>query len=103
VNEALTQAQRYRDLYGELEPGATQQRTATQPAFDASKYISKDDYDAALKRIEGQSLFVIKEGLKASQDYMTRFKKPLDIDALEKFAVEKGLPINQAYRDFVAP
>jgi hypothetical protein len=103
VNEALTQAQRYRDLYGELEPGATPRTAAAQPAFDASKYISKDDYDAALKRIEGQSLFVIKEGLKASQDYMTRFKKPLDIDALEKFAVEKGLPINQAYREFVAP
>ncbi len=103
VDQYAAQAQRYRDLYGELEPGVTPQQRVTTPAFDASQYISKSDYDAALKRIEGQSLFVIKEGLKASQDYMANFGKPLDIDALEKFAVEKGLPINQAYREFVAP
>jgi hypothetical protein len=102
VNEALQQAQRYRDLYGELDPGTTQ-RTVQTPAIDESKFISKADYDAALQRIEGQSLFVIKEGLKASQDYYANFGKPLDIDALEKFAVEKKLPLNQAYREYVAP
>ena len=102
VDEALQAAQRYRDLYGELDPGAPQ-RTVATPSFDASKFMTKEEYDAALKRIEGQSLFVIKEGLKASQDYMANFGKPLDIDALEKFAVEKGLPINQAYEKFVAP
>jgi hypothetical protein len=104
VDNALAAAQRYRDLYGELPGDTTHQRqTVTTPAFDSSQYISKKEYDESLKRIEGQSLYVIKEGLKASQDYFSKFGKPLDIDALEKFAVEKGLPLNVAYTQMIQP
>jgi hypothetical protein len=104
VDEAVAAAQRYRDLYGDLPSDGTQQsRVVATPAFDGSKYISRDDYEKELKRIEGQSLYVIKEGLKASQDYMSKFGKPLDIDALEKFAIEKNLPINLAYQQMIQP
>jgi hypothetical protein len=103
VDEAAAVAQRYRDLYGELPGDTTQHRNVATPALDTSKFMTKDEYDAALKRIEGQSLYVIKEGLKASQDYFSKFGKPLDIDALEKFAVEKGLPLNVAYTQMIQP
>lgn len=104
VDDAVARAQRYQDLYGELpNDGSQPQASQRQPAFDTSKFISREDYDKELKRIEGQSLYVIKEGLKASQDYMSRFNKPLDIDALEKFAVEKNLPINLAYEKMIQP
>lgn len=103
VDEALAQAQRFRDLYGELPNDGSQRQVVQTPAFDGSKYISREDYDKELKRIEGQSLYVIKEGLKASQDYMSKFGKPLDIDALEKFAVERNLPINLAYKEMIQP
>jgi hypothetical protein len=103
-DENMAMTQRYRDLYGELPGDPTHQRqTVTTPAFDSSQYISKKEYDESLKRIEGQSLYVIKEGLKASQDYFAKFGKPLDIDALEKFAVEKGLPLNLAYSQMIQP
>lgn len=103
VDDAVSKAQRYQDLYGELPNDGTQRQTVATPAFDGSKYISRDDYEKELKRIEGQSLYVIKEGLKASQDYMSKFGKPLDIDALEKFALERNLPINLAYKEMIQP
>ena len=103
VDDAVARAQRYQDLYGELPNDGAQPRTVATPAFDTSKYIPREDYEKDLKRIEGQSLYVIKEGLKASQDYMSKFGKPLDIDALEKFAIEKNLPINLAYKEMIQP
>lgn len=102
VDDAVARAQRYQDLYGEL-PNDGQPRVVATPALDDKKYLTREEYDAAVKRIEGQSLYVIKEGLKASQDYMSKFGKPLDIDALEKFAIEKNLPINLAYKEMIQP
>jgi hypothetical protein len=104
VDEAAATTQRYRDLYGELPGDPTHQRqVVTTPAFDSSQYISKKEYEESLKRIEGQSLYVIKEGLKAADHYRSTFGKPLDIDALEKFAIEKGLPLNVAYSQMIQP
>ena len=34
---------------------------------------------------------------------MQRFKDILDVDAVEKLALEKGLPLDQAYKEFIAP
>jgi hypothetical protein len=100
VDEALGAAQRYRDLYGELDPA--QHRPVVSPT-DMSKYVSAEDYQKELKRIEGQSLYVIKEAVKASQDHFAKFGEPLDIDALEKYAVERNLPIDRAYKDMIQP
>lgn len=97
--------QRYIDTYGELpsEGAARAGVPGAQAALDASKYISRDDYQKEIQRVESQSLFVVKEGIKAASDYLHRFGKPLDIDALEQFAVEKKLPINLAYQEMIKP
>ena len=103
VERANAILQEYVTTYGEL-PSAAAVRAGNpdaRAALDASKFLTREDHDAALKRIESQSLYVIKEGIKASQDYMARFGKPLDIDALEKHAIEKQLPLNLAYQDFI--
>ncbi len=103
VARANSILQEYVNTYGEL-PSAAAVRSGNPDAklaFDASKFLSKEEHETALKRIESQSLYVIKEGIKASQDYYSRFGKPLDIDALEKHAIEKQLPINLAYQDFI--
>jgi hypothetical protein len=102
-DDAMALRQRYIDTYGALSDDPTQHRTVATPSIDPNQYISKKEYEDSLKRIEGQSLYVIKEGLKASQDYFSKFGKPLDIDALEKFAVEKGLPLNVAYTQMIQP
>ena len=100
VEEALKTAQRYRDLYGEIEEGKP---IVSSPAFDASKYVPIEEFQKKVNEIGAQSLFVTKEGIKAASDYMFRFKEPLDVDALEKYAIEHKLPINMAYKEFIQP
>ena len=38
-----------------------------------------------------------------TMDHFQRFKEPVDVDALEAFAIKSGLPLRQAYKEFVAP
>jgi hypothetical protein len=73
------------------------------PAIDTSKFVSAEDHKKAIEQIGRESLFVVKEGIKASQDYYAKFGKPLDIDKLEQFAVEQKLPINLAYERMIQP
>jgi hypothetical protein len=41
--------------------------------------------------------------VRISADYTKRFQDTLDVDAVEKLALEKGLPLDQAYKEYIAP
>ena len=100
VEETQARLQAYMNTYGELP---TDGRTIQSPTVDTSKFVSVEDHKKQLDAIGQQALFVTKEGIKAASDYMYRFGKPLDVDGLEKFAVERGLPINMAYQEYIKP
>lgn len=103
VNSATAQVKQYVETYGELPNGVPV--PGGNRAIDAAvaNYISKDDHEKAINNLSQQFVGVLKSGLKASSDYQYRFGKPLDVDALEKFAVEHKLPLDMAYEKFISP
>ena len=78
--------------------------------FDPSKYVSTADYQKALdkaandayQRAVSTNVTITKEAIRAANDYSRRFGKDLDLDALEKYALEKQLPLRQAYTEFIS-
>lgn len=46
---------------------------------------------------------ITKAAVRVMDDYRSRFGKPLDLDALEKLALEKNLTIDLAYKELIAP
>ena len=69
--------------------------------------MSKEELDKLvedkLKQRDGAYVGLTKTAVRISSDYMQRFKDILDVDAVEKLALEKGLPLDQAYKEFIAP
>jgi len=82
---------------GVVSPTDPTKPTATTPD-DFAKQI-KDAKDSTL----ALSVNITKQALKVQDDYRARFGKALDLDALEKHALDKGLPIQLAYEDMIKP
>lgn len=102
------QLKTYRDSYGD-PPGAGAQGNngnngaGNNPPFDTSKFMTREDHEKALRQVEANSIGVIKSVGKLTAEHILRFKAAPDFDALEKIAVETGLPINDAYQKLIAP
>lgn len=97
VNEYDAQVKRYKDIYGELDG------TGAKPSVDTSNFIDKKTFEEALNRQGQQSIQITKIATRCATDYYARFQKVLDIDALEKFTLESGLPLQSAYDKFIEP
>jgi len=92
--EALKQ---YKDLYGELDGGNRQVATPT------GDVLTRKEFEEELKRRDQAYVGLTKAASRATLDYYNRFKEPLDLDELEKFAVERSLPLDQAYNAYIQP
>jgi len=68
---------------------------------------SKAELDTRFKetvdRAVGTNVNIMKQALKVQDDYRTRFGKSLDLDALEKLALETNLPLTAAYDQMIKP
>lgn len=73
------------------------------PGFDPSKFVSREDLEKSLGDVQGRVGNVMKVGLRLASKHAAKFNEELDIDALEKIAVEKGLPLEMAYNELVRP
>lgn len=89
---------KYEDAYGALPEDGKKPLVVT-----GADVITKKEHEESINRIGQQSIQVTKVAMWASSDYMHRFGKVLDPDALEKHALEKGMPLRQAYDDFIKP
>jgi len=96
VNEYDAQVKKYKELYGELDGTA-------RASVDTSNFIDKKTFEEALNRQGQQSIQITKIATRCATDYYARFQKVLDIDALEKFTLESGLPLQAAYEKFIDP
>lgn len=101
VEQAKATAQRYRDTYGDLDGGDP--NLVKSPTFDASKYVPKEELTKALETQGSQFVNILEHGLTAVADYQYRFGKPLNVPELKKFAIERNLPLDQAYQKFIEP
>lgn len=73
------------------------------PAFDANKYLTKTDFEAMVKERDARYSNVIKQATRLASRHAAKYSEELDVDALEKLAVEKNMPLESAYREWVAP
>lgn len=64
------------------------------------------DKGLSLKEIqerEGRMINIVKTGMRLASRHAAKFGEELDVDALEKLAVEKGLTLDLAYEQLIAP
>ncbi len=91
----------YEDLYGPIESGGDR-RAAAQVAG-----MTQEQVAAFVEQREKQRdvayVSMAKDIARASGEHLSRFKETLDIDAVEKLALERGLSFGQAYQAMVAP
>jgi hypothetical protein len=73
------------------------------------EYITKKELDELDNRYKKQALqqeqsfiTIAKEMGRLSSQHAVEFREALDVDALEKIAIEKQLPLRQAYTEMVA-
>lgn len=99
----------FESTYGPLEEFApTGSETVTSPTGhtfkteDVQKLV-QEAVGNAMKEASSNFATVVKSVAKATTDHLQRFKEPLDIDAWEKFMVEKNLPPDLAYKEFIEP
>ena len=98
VDDATSIAERYRQQYGDLTEDGGKPLIAS-PANTAEVKELRE----ALQRTEANTLGLFKVGLRVATQHLKDFNEVLDTDALAKFAVEKGLTLESAYKEFVAP
>jgi hypothetical protein len=104
----LQSLQKYRELYGELgddDQGLNNGNNRGRSSAGAG--MTKDEIDRYLedkfKQRDGAYVGLTKTAVRISADFTKRFGDVLDVDAVEKLALEKGLPLDQAYTMFIAP
>ncbi len=85
----------YEDQFGALDGS-----TVNKPPADV---VTKQDLEELAARMSGNTARVLKDVTTVTLDHYKRFGEPMDVDALEKFAVEKGLPIRAAYDQMIQP
>ena len=74
-----------------------------QPDFTAFQEKLNKSWEEKLQQRDGQFLGLLKVGMNIASRHAVEFKEPLDTTAVEKIAIEKPLPLAQAYDAYVAP
>lgn len=101
LNQYAAAVQAYEAQYGPLEGAGGTRRETVQPV--QGDFISKKDLDERLNQLNANYITVVKAMGRVASQHAVEFKEPLDVDALEKLAVERNLPIQQAYDEWVKP
>lgn len=75
------------------------------PGFDPNEIVAKirEYVDEKLNVAADANIGVMRYGLTAADDYRSRFNKPLPFEQVEKIALERRLPFNEAYQVFIRP
>lgn len=98
----IERLRQYESLYGEIDPNTTSKGQAEGLGFrnkeELDRYL-EDKFKAQQQGFVG----LAKITPKISIDYYNRFKEVLDLNEVEKLAVEKGLSPEAAYNEFIAP
>jgi hypothetical protein len=75
----------------------------TNPQFDTSKFVTKEDLVKARQEQDNRYAQVIRQATRLASRHAAKYGEELDVDALEKLAVEKNLPLDIAYQQYVQP
>lgn len=98
----LEKLRQYESTYGTLDPNYTTSNDA-----NAFGFSNKDELDKYLDdrfRAERAGYVGLSKTLpRLAIDYFKRFGEELDFDEVEKLSVQKGLPPDLAYKEFISP
>lgn len=98
----IEKLRQYEAVYGPLEAGDTTRADALDLGFKSKAELDK--YLDDRFRAERAGYIGISKAIpKMSVDYYNRFKEVLDPDEVEKISVQKGLPPDLAYKEYIAP
>lgn len=73
------------------------------PAFDTSKFFTKEDVTNMLADRDKRYASVIKDSARIASRHAAKFGEEIDVDAIEKIAMERGIPLQTAYDIFIQP
>jgi hypothetical protein len=96
-------ATEYTKARAELEALQGGNGTAQPPAFDASKYVSKEDLVAMQVDMGRRYAGVIKDTAAITSRHVTRFKEEPDFAAIDKLATDLNIPLQLAYEKYIEP
>lgn len=78
-----------------------QQQVVQQVQPDLTAIEKK--WEEKLAQRDGQMIGLLKVGMSLASQHAVEFKERLDVDALEKIAMDKKVSLQQAYDEYVAP
>ncbi len=90
----------YSDAAVELE---RMKNGGAPPDFDTTKFVTRDDIQKQLSDRDARYAGVIKQMGRLASKHAVNFKEELDVDALEKLAIETNLPLDVAYDRLIQP
>lgn len=97
-NAVARDAEREEELQ-RLKAGTTTASTTTATTSAANGGLTKKELEEA----QGRMVQIIKQMGRVSSRHAAQFHEELDVDAVEKIALEKGLTVDKAYEEYVAP
>lgn len=95
-SQTANRLKQYEDRFGALEDGTQRQQLPPD-------VVTKKDMEEWVQRSSQNTARVMKDLSTVTVDHFKRFGETLDVEALEKHAVENNLPIRQAYDSLIAP
>lgn len=113
-SKSLDELRRYQTEFGDLgddqglnnggdrNGGGNNNRRAGSGAAMTAEQFEKILEDR-LKQRDSAYVGLTKSAVKISADYTKRFNDTLDVDAVEKIALERGLSLDIAYQEYIRP
>lgn len=101
ANAAVTEAARYRERYGALDE--TPNPVPANNGASVPAGMTKAEIEQLLTDRDNRWASITKTGLRLASRHAAEYKEALDIDAIEKIAIEKSIPLDIAYEEFVRP
>ncbi len=97
LDDYAAKVQAYEQQYGTLENG-----TPVVHAVQAD-FLKKEDVDKMLQQQQQSMLTVVKWVGQKPLEHYKQFGEPMDLSAVEKLAIDKGLSLDQAYSEYSRP
>lgn len=101
-NQAMQEIEQYRAIASGNSNGNGSGNGAP-PAFDPTKYVSKDDLVALQMDMGRRYADVIKTTSEITAEHVARFKEKPDLEAVDRIAMEQRLPLRAAYEHYIKP
>src|SRR6516225_823881 len=65
--------------------------------------LTREELETALKQRDALTLNITKQMGRLASRHAAKFGEELDVDAIEKIAIEKGMRVEQAYDEWIKP